>query len=883
MTGKSFTILAFIALLLLFGCSAQKNTGLSRTYHNITARYNVLFNGKESFNDGVEKIELEYKDDYAQLLPVFKYSNKEVVAIAGAEMDRTIKKCSKLITLHSITAKPKVNENKTLSPSERAFFSKKEYNLYVDDAYLLMGKAHFYKHEYPLASDIFKKIVNDFKGQPVVFDAQVWQARISIETGQFIAASDILASLKNNAEFPERLFPELYTTNADFYLKQKDYPKAIENLQKAIELEKRKKIRNRYCFILAQLYEKTGDLKLASDAYAAVIKMNPSYEMAFNAHINRALAYEQGFGQASAIESELNKMLHDDKNIEYNDQIYYALGNLAIKEGNKEKALEYYKKSLDANTGNERQQIRSYLTIADIYYNIPDYSNAQAFYDSVLTKIDADYPGYNSLFTKSGSLTRLVEAINTVQFSDSVLFLASLPQTELNARIDDMISDERQLQEDEKQKEYNARLEQQFNQELSDNVSSQSVSTNTSKWYFYNETARTQGYREFKLKWGNRRLEDHWQRSSKAMTTFMPGATEEDVQGSPEQKTTETTFDKLSRQYYVANIPFSDSAKNTRLNQIEASLYTMALIYKDELKDYSKANESFKELIRRFSNSSNALAAYFSLYTIAREQNNQAMMDYYKNIIASRFPNSTYAKVLTDPNYFLEIERQDQLVQEFYKQTYNFYTEGNLNEVIYRSNEAERKYRNHSLIPRFQYLRILALGKTLPKNVFRDSLIAISTRYPDTDIAADAKNIVEYMDQEHPEIKEAQEIKISRELYTVQNQAKHRFVFALSKKISTNQLVFNMINFNLDRYDSLNLIVDVIGINADQNLISVKAFNNSRQAQQYLSEIAASEEIHKDLPDLTLTPFIISEENLNTLLNDKSVSRYLKFYTENYK
>lgn len=844
----------------------------------------MLFNGKESFNDGIEKIEKDFKDDYSQLLPVFKYSNKEVVSIAGAEMDRTIKKCSKLITLHSITAKPKVNENKTLSPSERAFFSKKEYNRYVDDAYLLMGKAHFYKHEYIQASDIFKKVINDFKGQPVVFDAQIWQARISIETGQFIAASDILASLKNNAEFPERLFPELYTTHADFYLKQKDFPKSIENLQKAIELEKRKKTKTRYFFILAQLYEKTGDLKLASEAYAAVIKMNPSYEMAFNAHINRALAYEQGFGQAADIESELNKMLHDDKNIEYNDQIYFALGNLAIKEGNKDKALEYYKKSLEANTGNERQQIRSYLTIADIYYNIPDYSNAQAFYDSVLTKIDADYPGYNSLFTKSRSLTRLVEAINTVQFSDSVLFLASLPQAELNARIDEMISDERQRQEDEKQKEYNARLDQQFNQEISDNVSRQATgSSNTSKWYFYNEAAKTQGYREFKLKWGNRRLEDHWQRSSKAVTTFMAGTTEEDVQGTPEQKATETSFDKLSRQYYVVNIPFSDSAKNARLNQIEASLYTMALIYKDELKDYGKANEGFKELIRRFPNSSNALAAYFNLYTIAREQNNQAMTDYYRNIIASNFPNSTYAKVLTDPNYFRELERQDQLVQEYYKQTYNFYTEGNLNEVIYRSKEAENQYKNHSLIPKFQYLRILALGKTLPQSVFRDSLITISNRYPDTDIAADAQNIVDYMDQEHPEMKEAQEVKISRELYIPQNQAKHRFVFALSKKISTNQLVFNIINFNLDRYDSLNLIVDVIGINADQNLISVKTFLNSRQAQQYLSEIVASDEIHKDLPEITLTPFIISEENLNTLLDDKSVTRYLKFYTENYK
>ncbi len=883
MTSKPYTIIAFVTLLLLIGCSAQKNTGLSRAYHNLTARYNVLFNGNESFKDGVEKIDKEYKDDYSVVLPLFKYSNKEVVSIAGTEMDRTIKKCSKLITLHSISAKPKVNENKTLSPSERAFFSKKEYNRFVDDAYLLMGKAHFYKHEFTQASDIFKKVMNDFKGQPIVFDAQIWQARVSVETGQFISASDILASLINNSEIPDRLLPELYTTNADFYLKQKDYPKAVENLHKAIELEKHKKIKTRYYFILAQLYEKNGELKRASDAYATVIKMNPSYEMAFNAHINRALAYEQGFGQADAIENELNKMLHDDKNIEYNDQIYYALGNLALKEGNKEKALEYYKLSLDANSENEKQEIRSFLTIADIYYSIPDYPYAQAFYDSALNKIDADFPGYNTLFTKSRSLTRLVEAMNTVTFSDSVLLLASLSQADLNIKIDNLIEQERQRQDEERQKANNAQLDQQFGQETSDNIARQSLTGNSSQWYFYNTTAKTQGFREFKLRWGNRRLEDHWQRASKILTAFIPGTADEEVTGVSEPRPAESSFDKLSRGYYTTNIPFTDSAKTARLKQVEESLYSMSLIYKDELKDYNKANESFRELIKRFPNSSYLLAAYYNLYSIAREQNNQAMIDYYKNLIATRFPNSTYAKVLTDPNYFLELERQDRLVQQLYEQTYKLYKAGNYSEVIYRSNDAEKNHPDHSLTPKFQYLRILALGKSLDRSVFRDSLISIATRYPETDIAADAQNIIEYMDQEHPEYREAQEVKISKTLYSFEAESKHRFIFALSKKISTNQLVFNIINFNLDKYDSLNLIVDVISINAEQNLVSVKTFNNSKQVQQYLREIVASEEIHKDLPDFNLNPFIISERNLNILLEDKSVDRYLKFFNESYQ
>lgn len=883
MYRKPFAIFIIIVLLVLFGCSVQKNTGLSRAYHNLTAKYNVLFNGSESFKDGLEKIEKEYKDDYAAILPVFKYSGKDVVTLAGADMERTIKKCSKLITLHSITTKPKARENKTLSPSERAFFSKKEYNLFVDDAYLLMGKAHFYKHEFAIASDVFKKVINDFKNQPIVYEAQIWQAKVSIETAQYISASDILTSLVNNTEFPKKILPELYTTYADFYLRQKDYPKAIDYLVKALEIEKQKKIRTRYLFILAQLSEKTGNLKLASDYYTQVIKLNPAYDMAFNAHINRALAYEQGFGRVETIESELLKMLHDDKNLEYQDQIYYALGNLATKAGNQKKALEYYRKSIDANGSNERQKLRSYLTIADIFYGMPDYPNAQAYYDSAVTRIDPDYPGYNAIFTKSKSLTRLVQEINTVKFADSVLILASLPQSELNRRIDNVLADIRKKEEEARQKEYNAQLDQEYGQQVSNSVDRQSTSTTGSQWYFYNDAAKSQGYREFKLRWGNRRLEDHWQRASKITTGFIAGNADEEERVTEEVRASEPAYDKTSRAYYLADIPFTDSAKSAVYMQLEDALYNTAQIYHNELKDNNKASETFKELIQRFPSGRYLLSSYYTLYVIAKEQNNQAMMDFYKNIIVSRFPDSMYARVLNDPEYFREIENEDRQVREFYQQTYEIYKSGNYSEAAYRSENAMKTHPGHTLVPLFHYLSVLSRGKTADKNTFRDSLQMIMAKYPGSEIASDAQNLVNYMDMEHPELREAQEIKISKQLYQNDPDARHLFVFALNKKINANQLVFNIINYNLDHSDSLNLMVEIIGVGTDQNLIAVKTFVNQKQAKQYLLAIVVSEEIHKDFPEVTMIPFIISENNFQTLVGDKSVDRYLKFYNENYR
>ena len=183
----------FITILLVFlaGCSTQKNTSVTRFYHNLTAKYNVLFNGSDSYNKGIKKMEEAYVHDYSEVLPVFLYGDPEIAKAIGSDMDRTIKKCSKLISLHSITVKPKVKNTKTLT-TKREFFNKKEFNKFVDDAYLIMGKAHFHKHDFGLATETFRLLMNDFKNEPVVDETQLWLARTYNETGQFKNSEEIL-------------------------------------------------------------------------------------------------------------------------------------------------------------------------------------------------------------------------------------------------------------------------------------------------------------------------------------------------------------------------------------------------------------------------------------------------------------------------------------------------------------------------------------------------------------------------------------------------------------------------------------------------------------------------------------------------------------------
>ncbi len=883
--SKGFKITYFVIVVLIFmGCSTQKNTVITRTYHNITSKYNVFFNGTESLKKGERTILENCKNDFSQLLPVFVYEDKDLVGTISSDMDRTIKKAEKLVSLHSITVKPEVKSNKPLTPNQREFMSKKEYNKWVDDDYLLMGKAQFYKHEFDKANETFLFIINEYKSEKTIVETKIWLARVYDETGDFENAKELLKSLENAANFPGGLKKLLFPTLADFQIKQNELENSIPYLQKSIQYETKKKLRVRYTYILAQIYERTGNLKKASEYYDKVIRMKPTYEMTFNATISKAMAYEKGFGQAKEIESQLLKMLKDDKNKDYKDQIYYALGNLAIKEGNTAKALERYKKSIESNTTNIDQKNKSYLTIADIYYAIPDYVNAQSYYDSAVVQMDVNYPNYDIVYAKSKNLTNLVTQLNTVQFEDSVQRLAKLDNKDLTKFIDNLIDDLRKQEEEARIADRKRQLDEQFGQELASRNSSTSNAAGGGKWYFYNETAKNLGYKEFVLKWGNRRLEDNWRRKNKTTSSVVSNSPTEDTEFVTDEEAKQSdNLSNKTREYYLRNIPVNDSMLQASHKKIDHALFNMGLIYKNDLKDPDKAADSFKELIKRYPNSENALMAYYNLYTIYKLQNNTALSELYKSKIIALFPNSNYARMLANPDYLKELEKEENKLKDYYVTTYNYYMNNNYSEVVSRCNYALSTFSLDALTPKYSYLKTLSLGRTQDTKTFRQNLFEIVSKYPGTEVAENAKDIISYLDKDKPQYKEEEEKQVALKLYEVTDSVSHYFAFVIPKGLNVNQLIFNIINFNLDNFDKLNLKIENVPLNNNQSLIVVKQFKNKDESLEYSGKITNDAGIFEDIDKQNIITFSISIANLEILKTDKSVNRYLAFYNENYR
>ncbi|KPK87266.1 MAG: hypothetical protein AMS27_02905 [Bacteroides sp. SM23_62_1] len=353
------------AIIFLFGiitgCSTEKNTLVTRSFHNLTSHYNIFFNGTESYKKGLRRAREAYVDDYTQILPLFTYDDEGIAQSIAPEMDRAIQKSSKVITLHSITAKPEY-KNGPQTEKQKTFYARNEFNKWVDENYLIMGKAYLFRHEYHLAIETFKFIITEYYYEDIIYETQMWLARAYNEIGEYKESEKILNQLTTSEKFPAKLHADLYATIADLYMKQEDYESAINPLANALDLVRKKETRIRYAFILGQLNQQVGNMEDASKYYGQVIKMNPPYEMSFNARINRASVFVEGAAKSREIKSELNKMLKDEKNKEYKDQIYYALGNIFYREGNIEEAIEYYKLSSASSVSNIQQKTKSCLT-----------------------------------------------------------------------------------------------------------------------------------------------------------------------------------------------------------------------------------------------------------------------------------------------------------------------------------------------------------------------------------------------------------------------------------------------------------------------------------------------------------------------------------------
>lgn len=878
---------------LLIGCSTEKNTALSRSYHNITSHYNVYFNGREAFKGGVLRLENGYVDNYNAILPIFKFGDETAAKSIYPDMDKAIKKCSKLIKLHSITAKPKRKKGRK-SKKEREFYAKKEYNDWVDEAYLLMGKSHFYKHDYFSAFESFTYMIREYQDEPSRFEAYIWMARAYNEQKDYVKAREVLDLVDADRKMPEKYNRDLQVTYADYYFKQKKYDEGIPYLEKSIKLTRKKKTKVRLMFILAQVYQKLENYKAATELYTKVIKANRNYDMAFNAKLRKASSFSTSLGGGEELMKELGKMLKDDKNIEYKDQIYYAMAELAMKQNKEDEALEYYKLSAEKSISNTNQKAMTFLAMADIYFKRPEYRHAQTYYDSTLYFIDPAYPDIEPLTVKTKSLTKLIENLDIINNQDSLQVVAAMSEKEreavIQSLINEVLEEEKRLEEEERMAEMNSALfKQQERDPRNRNLAS------GGKWYFYNPTALSFGQTEFVKLWGRRKLEDNWRRKNKQVVDFGDGLSGELAEGDsiPGQKPRPT--DPKSKEYYMVDLPMGDSLMAISHQKIIDAFFAVGEIYQNELNDLKLAITNFEELNKRYPGNDYLLFSYYNLYQLNTEINKPVEASDYKSKIINGFPESKYAKMFTNPNYLQELNTQKEAVNILYNETFSLYKSRGYSQVISNCQAAETEYADDELIPKFKFLKAVSYGESGMINQFIEALSDIVKNYPESEVKPPAKEMLLVLKEKNKMAISAEELGIVEEkveekvetpaedIYFMNEKMTHYYVVVVGNKMANlNRMKYNISNFNIEFFSMTNFNVSSIILNDYFQIITVKSMDNQAKAMDYYKTIKANPDVYKDFNVADYREFVITSDNFAVFFKDQNVDKYMDYFLKNY-
>ncbi|TFF40756.1 type IX secretion system periplasmic lipoprotein PorW/SprE [Mucilaginibacter psychrotolerans] len=708
-------ILALFALVLIIaGCSLEKKSAVNRALQNLTAHYNILFNARQILQQKQEGYATAFVDNYAELLAVYQ----DTVAGGGAP-DKDLD-----------AAKQKAN----------AIISIKEQSHYIPDAYLVLGKANYLNNNYFDAVEYFNYVVLTARPKQTQLkqEALMWKARALLYLNKIAEAKLVIDTAIQNINPKKSVPADVYATLLQYNIAIQEYPVAEEAATNAIKYSHGNLQRMRWTFILGQLQELNGRPADAAASYARVAKSNVTFDMAFNADLNRIRIEDNRNGVKISRLDRLRSLLKNQNNADFTDQIYYQIAQLQYAEHQTDEAIKSYKQSTSYSQRNQNQKGLSYLRLADIYFkDEADYTLAKTYYDSTLATLPPTYPGYITIQKKADNLQLLTDNLKTIAREDTLQMLAALDEPDRIKRIDEMAKHQAiQKQTAAAAPLVNNGANNSLVDPFTDTPSPQASVPNGGNFYFYNTNAVSQGFSDFKRVWGNRKLEDNWRRSNRQgsdlTTNTLNTAKNVDVNALPDsmQRSPAEVEANNFKQDLLQNLPLTPlQLAQSNIKRYDAYL-AIANFYRDVLDDKKEAAAAYETILALFPNNDSKAAIYYNLYRLYSESN-VALSDKYKALVLKEYPETAFAKTILDPDYGKRLNDADTGFGVLYNQVYDLYAAKKYAEVITSTDGLLKTYPNNKYASQLAYLRAFAAGHQEKLDPFKAELQQIASKYPD--------------------------------------------------------------------------------------------------------------------------------------------------------
>lgn len=902
----------FVMIAVLTGCSPKKNTPASRNWQAFTTRYNVYYNGKTHYDEQLKAMLDGYQDDYSQLVKVHpaEARNDKKAPQPSGDFKRTIEKMQKSIQLHSIKKKPR---KKTGSAKEKAFRAREEFNPFLHNSWLTMGKGQYMNGDFLGAASTFFYISKHFTWLPkTVTEARLWMALSYLAMDWDYEAENALHPVKEKDLVNNELRNLYNLAYADYYLHTKNWEKAVKPLEYAARHAKGSQ-KNRLWFLLGQTYTQLGKKK---DAYNAFKKAGSGaatdYRTKFNARIKQSEVF-QGTNIKKEVRA-LRNMTHYARNTEFLDQIYYAIGNLYISRKDTAEAMKNYRLAVEKSTRNGIDKALAQLALGNLYFLQGDYVKAQPCYSEAVPQLPETYPDYKMLKKRSDVLDELATYAGNVHLQDSLLTLSKMTPEEQRKACQKLVDE--LIEREKKEAEEAAREEYLANQQgADDNIKRNDAPANTminngdKSWYFYNSMTKNQGKTEFQRRWGARKNEDDWRRRNKSVFSLdeESGDDESDNEGdglpndttsmSPEEKEAakkqlDAAADPHNVEYYLAQIPKTPEEIQTCHDVIQEGLYNMGIILKDKLEDFPAARKEFNRLLESYPDNIYRLDVYYNMYLMAVRSGDVAQAERWRQMILTNFPDSPYGQAMLDPNYFENLRKMFRVQEAKYQEAYDAYLDNSNSRVHALTAEMERDFPLSKIMPKFVFIDALSYltENDLPK--FKERLEYLLEKWPDTDMTPMAGSIVRGLRQGREPNKGSSNsrgmiwsMRLSNDSVPMNadgtpanfendpNSPQYLVLAFPRDSVSSNQLLYDVARFNFSSFVVRDFDLEQMSF-GNIGLLIVKGFENVKQLEHYRNVMA---EKGFEVPE-GVRLIMISKPNFELLLREgRSFEEYFRF------
>ena len=911
-----------VTALLFAACSTQKNTSATRRWHAFNARYNTYFNGSQAFIEGSLEKENGHKDNFTEQLPLYPAGTKTGKDIGKQNFDRAIEKAEKAIKRHSIKKRPEWTKSRRKTPKDIEWLGRREYNPFIWKAWLLLGKSQFQKGEFEEAAATFSYMGRLYATQPAIYGiSRAWLAKSYAELGWIYDAEDVITKMKRDS-MDYRAVKDWDYAYCDYYLKSGQRKQAITYLKKVIKHEKRKKQRARQWYLLGQLLAQEGDKAAAYKSFSKVIKLSPPYELSFNARIAQTEVI--GTGNAKKMVGRLKRMAASDNNKDYLDQVYYAIGNIHLMNRDTLKAIAAYEEGYKKATRSGIEKGVLLLTLGNIYWERQQYSDARRCYGEAIGLLDKERPDYQQLSDRSVVLDKLVPHTETIHLQDSLQYLASCPEQERNAAIDRQIELLKKKEKEERDAELDKQAEEMQRQQASTGnrqTNNRQQATNTQPttdksgvWYFYNPTTVSQGKAAFERLWGKRENIDNWRRSNQTVVKFdNPEEANNGEQEETEENGNETSEkqdkgqkdkeekeaddesqDPHKREYYLAQIPFTEEQKQQSDDLLKPALLEAGIIIKDEMDDIPASCKHLERLLQNWPDFERNDETCYHLFLAYSRQGKDTKAANMVETLKKNHPESPYTKLLSNPHYLEDSRWGEHIEDSIYAATYEAFKADNSQRVKANVTISDERFEQGENRAKFLFIGALTMLKEGDSQTCVKMMTEVVEKHPTSEVAEMAGMIVKGVkegkalqtggfdlgDVWSRRSSSAKADSTAADTLSLELNTAHVVMLAFkTDSVNSNQMLYELAKYNFTNFLVRNFDINVSGEEGITRM-TVSGFRSWEEATEYRKQLS-KEFAPLQKPSSGVRLFVVSEQNLSLLGTSFSFAEYDDFYKKN--